>query len=102
MSLTPQQSLMIKYDYYEVFDKNKEIRYGITSDEDKKIIEEKYPKKYIFEKFDLYDNYKCLDKLEERSKISVKVKNSIYYKIEMILIVVPTISIIMDFLLIFN
>ena len=36
MGLTPQQSLNIKYRYYEVFDKNRQIMYGITSDEDKK------------------------------------------------------------------
>ena len=65
MGLTAQQSLMIKYDYYEVFDKNKRIRYGITSEEEKEIIEEKYPCKYVFEKFDLYDNYIWLERLEK-------------------------------------
>lgn len=41
MGLTAQQSLMIKYEYYEVFDENKQIRYGITSKEEKEIIEKK-------------------------------------------------------------
>ena len=34
MGLTAQQSLMIKYEYYEMFDENKQIRYGITSKEE--------------------------------------------------------------------
>lgn len=94
MGLTPQQSLIIKYDYYEVFDKNKIIRYGITSDEDKEKIEEKYPGKYIFEKFDLYDNYIWLDKLEERSGISCRFKN--LNNFETILIIILTVNIIVD------
>lgn len=69
MGLTAQQSLMIKYEYYEVFDENKQIRYGITSKEEKEIIEKKYPDKFIFEKFDLYDNYIWLERLEKMVKI---------------------------------
>lgn len=60
MGLTAQQSLMIKYDYYEVFDKNKRIRYGITSEEEKEIIEKKISGEFILEKFNLYDNYLSL------------------------------------------
>ena len=69
MGQTAQQSLMIKYEYYEVFDENKQIRYGITSKEEKEIIEKKYPDKFIFEKFDLYDNYIWLERLEKMVKI---------------------------------
>lgn len=60
MGLTAQQSLMIKHDYYEVFYKNKRIRYGITSEEEKEIIEKKISGEFILEKFNLYDNYLSL------------------------------------------
>lgn len=69
MGLTAQQSLIKKYEYYEVFDENKQIRYGITSKKEKEIIEKKYPDKFIFEKFDLYDNYIWLERLEKMVKI---------------------------------
>ena len=69
MGLTAQQSLIKKYEYYEVFDENKQIRYGITSKKEKEIIEKKYPDKFIIEKFDLYDNYIWLERLEKMVKI---------------------------------
>ena len=97
MGLTPQQSLDIKYGYYEVFDKNRQIRYGITSDEDKKKIEEKYPEKYLFEKFDLYDNYIWLERLEETSRI--KLQQSILSfndKLWLLLIIVLVANIIVE------
>ena len=97
MGLTPQQSLDIKYGYYEVFDKNRQIRYGITSDEDKKKIEEKYPEKYLFEKFDLYDNYIWLERLEETSRIKFRISRlSLQDRIWVLLIIVLIINIIVD------
>lgn len=96
LGLTPQQSLILKYEYYEVFDKNKQIRYGITSDEDKEKIERKYPDKYIFEKFDLYDNYISLEKLEQLSNIRLKIKGlSFYDKIFLILVIILIVHLIL-------
>ena len=97
MGLTPQQSLNIKYGYYEVFDKNRQIRYGITSDEDKEKIEEKYPDRYLFEKIDLYDSYIWLERLEETSRIKFQISwPSLQDKIWALLIIVLIVNIIVD------
>ena len=97
MGLTPQQSLNIKYRYYEVFDKNRRIRYGITSDEDKEKIEEKYPGKYVFDEFELYDEYIWLERLEKTPRIRLQTpKSSFSDNILLLMIIVLTVNIIVD------
>ena len=97
MGLTPQQSLDIRYRYYEVFDKNRRIRYGITSDEDKEKIEEKYPGKYVFDEYDLYDEYIWLERLEKTPRIRLHTpKSSFSDNILLLMIIVLTVNIIVD------
>lgn len=69
-------------EYFEVFDRNKEICYGITSKIDKQRIEEKYPKRFVFEKYDLLD----LKKLEERTKVTLKL--GLFEKIMFVVIII--------------
>lgn len=64
MGLTPQQALMTKYDYYEVYDINKTKRYGLCSQEEKDELEIKHPNQFIFEAIDLEDSFVSVEELE--------------------------------------
>ena len=73
-------------EYYEVFDKNKQVRYGFTSKNDRKKIEEKYPCKYVFRRYDYID----LERLEDRSRICLRL--NFFEKIILILLIMLVIS----------
>ena len=49
MQSTQEESHISKDDYFEVFDKNKKVKYGITSLKEKQKIEKEYPNQYCFE-----------------------------------------------------
>lgn len=53
MQYTQEESHISKDDYFEVFDKNKKVKYGITSLKEKQKIEKEYPNQYCFEELDL-------------------------------------------------
>lgn len=97
MGLTPQQDLISKYEYWEVFDRNKQIRYGITSTQDMEIIKMTYPNKYIFEKIDLYEMYVNLEKLENKSRLDFKFSNGLTFdqKITIVLVLIIIVCIIL-------
>lgn len=84
-----QQELPANKEYFKVFNKNKRIRYGITSSRDKCKIEEKYPEKYVFKKFDYID----LEKLEDRSKIHLNL--TAFEKLMIILIILLIMTVIL-------
>lgn len=93
MGKTAQQDLISEYEYWEVFDSKKQLRYGITSSQDKDIIEKKYPKKYLFERIDLYGSYVWLEKLEQMPKFTPKLTfNQIIILILVILLIISFIA----------
>ena len=49
MKIKTDREVLIIDEYWEVFDKHKHTRYGITSAIKKNNIEKKYPQKYSFE-----------------------------------------------------
>ena len=64
MQSTLEESHISKDDYFEVFDKNKKVKYGITSLKEKQKIEKEYPNQYCFEELDLI-NMKNLEGMEK-------------------------------------
>ena len=66
MGLTPQQALCTKYIYYAVFNDDLTEYYGLTSEEDKEIIEKYHPNKFIFKEIDLKEQYINCELLENR------------------------------------
>jgi hypothetical protein len=89
MKYGQQQELPANEEYFEVFNKNKRIMYGITSSRDKHKIEEKYPEKYVFKKFDYID----LEKLDDRSKIFLNITS--FEKLMIILIILLIMTVIL-------
>ena len=64
MKYTQEESNMSKDDYFEVFDKDKKVKYGITSLKEKQKIEKEYPNQYCFEELKLI-NMKNLEGIEK-------------------------------------
>ncbi len=69
MKIKTDREVLIIDEYWEVFDKHKHTRYGITSAIKKNNIEKKYPQKYSFERLDINKKIIDLNKLEKMSKI---------------------------------
>ena len=64
MQYTQEESSIPKNNYFEVFDKNKKVKYGITSLKEKQKIEKEYPNQYCFEELKLI-NMKNLEGMEK-------------------------------------
>ena len=79
--------------YFEVFDKNRQVRYGITSKKDMENIQKKYPEKYVFERFE--DSYVDLQTLESRSKVMLNRKLTFNQMIMLILVMLLAASIVL-------
>ena len=60
MKCGQQKGFTANADYFEVFDSDKQLRFGITSADDKSKIEEIYPGEYHFEEYDLNEDSKLL------------------------------------------
>ena len=92
--------------YFEVFDKDKHVKYGITSQKDMEEIRQKHPNEYAFEKCD--SSYVNVKTLETGPKVTLAKKGilddeDILFKAAMVVMIVSVIlSMILMVYLTFN
>lgn len=82
MQYTQKESHISKEDYFVVFDKNKNVKFGIASLKEKQKIENAYPNQYRFEEFDFDEDLINLKNLEENQKYA----NGLTFERKMLLI----------------